>query len=65
METAWIIGAGHFGKLAAKRLKNKFHFVIVDRDEKHLNDLDSPGHILIRTTQTNYVLPRLIAHIIP
>ncbi len=43
METIWIIGAGKFGQLAAKRVQHKFKIFMVD----------SNGHNLSKTDDSN------------
>ena len=48
METIWIIGAGHFGRLAANRLsgrKKARSLVVVDPVAKNLEDLQAIGEI--------------------
>lgn len=48
METIWIIGAGHFGRLAVKRLRGKKkvrHLVVVDPVEKNLEGLEALNQV--------------------
>jgi hypothetical protein len=50
MESFWILGGGHFGSLAAKRIlqrKRDCNLLVVDRDAKPLDDLkDKPLKIV-------------------
>ncbi|MDY0222075.1 MAG: potassium transporter [Desulfobacterium sp.] len=48
METIWIIGAGHFGRLAVNRLRGRKKarcLVVVDPVAKNLEDLQAPGEV--------------------
>ncbi len=40
MQTIWIIGAGKFGQLAARRLEHKFKIFLIDTKESHLSQKD-------------------------
>lgn len=43
MKKVWVLGAGKFGRLAAKRLINKFSITLVEADQAVLNDIKIPG----------------------
>jgi TrkA-N domain len=55
METIWIIGAGRFGRLAAKRLGEKFHMVIVDVDESRLRTMEGKNRTLVKSDGVQYL----------
>lgn len=59
METVWIIGAGRFGRLAAKRLEGKFHMVIVDTDENCLGRINGPDRTLKHDDGVQYLTGHL------
>ncbi len=59
MKTAWIIGAGKFGRLAAKRLRNKFNIVIVDKDESLLHAMDALKISHARADGVEYLMDNL------
>ncbi|MCF6249395.1 MAG: potassium transporter [Desulfobacula sp.] len=41
MQNIWLIGAGKFGRLAAKRLEHKFKILMIDSNEDRLSKKDS------------------------
>lgn len=62
METIWIIGAGHFGKLAITRLTNtkEVRLTVVDPVEKNLEGLQVPGVVTaIHEDGINFLNKRL------
>ena len=77
MKSFWILGAGHFGYLAAKRIlqrKRKYNLLVVDHREDALNDLrDEPLKIIKQDavhflsshngTGTEWIIPAIPEHV--
>ena len=59
METVWIIGAGKFGRLAAKRLRKNYHILIVDNDESSLRSMEALNLPLVRNDGVKYLVDNL------
>ncbi len=77
MQTVWIIGAGTFGQLAAKRLEKRFRITLVDPDASMLDSINSPGITKIvdngidflarnfhKSSDVSFIVPCLPVHLV-
>ena len=58
MESFWILGAGHFGSLATKRIlqrKNRCNLLVVDHHEDALDDLKDEPLKIIRQDAVDFL----------
>ena len=70
MEKVWIIGAGKFGLLAAKRLRKNYQILIVDTDSVRLRIFEDMKLTFVQNDGVNYLAKNLsrntdVAWIIP